>query len=77
VVALVSNTRMTRPTPGLGSVAFSSSGVGELMPRHRPYRIELSDEERTVLGVDGALVYVAVLAGSSRADGASRGARVT
>ena len=39
-------------------------------PRHSPHRIELSDAEAWGLGVDGALVYVAVFAGDPRADGA-------
>src|SRR5512132_1513261 len=49
VVALISKHTYCRPGLGLASVASCPAGVGALMPRHSPYRIELSDEERDVL----------------------------
>ena len=45
------------------------------MPRHSPYQIMLSDEERAALRVVGALVYVAVLASDAGQDGADGGRR--
>ena len=39
------------------------------MPRHSPYRIELTDGERAVLESLARSVYVAVLAGHEGADG--------
>jgi len=49
VVGLVSNRTYWHPALSLRSVALCPSGVGVLMPRRSPYRIELSDEERGVL----------------------------
>ena len=49
MVALLSKATYVCPRLSLRFVASCPAGVGVLMPRRSPYRIELSDEERGVL----------------------------